>query len=180
MRQAWVAEDVAHQRAVPAHDQPIRRSARQDPQGVLGHGPHELVGLVAPTAREPLLGPATGRGPGLHVPGPALVLGELAPVSQPHGVPAPADQDKAQRVVREGRAHGCGAIPAHGTDDGALLGEVGAVVSLGEAVQPAAGPLWADLEPSGHRLKPSALSCSRPSSVILSGPHGGIQTQLTR
>ena len=28
-------------------------------------------------------------------------------------------------------------------------------------------------------LNPSALSCSRPSSVILSGPHGGIQTQLT-
>ncbi len=27
-------------------------------------------------------------------------------------------------------------------------------------------------------LKPSARSCSRPSSVILSGPHGGIQTQL--
>jgi DNA-binding NarL/FixJ family response regulator len=28
--------------------------------------------------------------------------------------------------------------------------------------------------------KPSARSCSRPSSVILSGPHGGIQTQLIR
>ena len=27
-------------------------------------------------------------------------------------------------------------------------------------------------------MKPSARSCSRPSSVILSGPHGGIQTQL--
>ncbi len=26
--------------------------------------------------------------------------------------------------------------------------------------------------------KPRARSCSRPSSVILSGPHGGIQTQL--
>ena len=29
-------------------------------------------------------------------------------------------------------------------------------------------------------LKPSARSCSRPSSVILSGPHGGSQTQLIR
>ena len=29
-------------------------------------------------------------------------------------------------------------------------------------------------------LKPRARSCSRPSSVILSGPHGGIQTQLIR
>jgi hypothetical protein len=29
-------------------------------------------------------------------------------------------------------------------------------------------------------LKPSARSCSRPSSVILSGPQGGIQTQLIR
>jgi hypothetical protein len=29
-------------------------------------------------------------------------------------------------------------------------------------------------------LKPRARSCSRPSSVILSGPHGGIQTQLMR
>jgi len=31
---------------------------------------------------------------------------------------------------------------------------------------------------SGQTLKPSARSCSRPSSVILSGPHGGFQTQL--
>ena len=30
----------------------------------------------------------------------------------------------------------------------------------------------------GYRLKPRARSWSRPSSVILSGPHGGIQTQL--
>src|SRR6266545_1703507 len=29
-------------------------------------------------------------------------------------------------------------------------------------------------------LKPKARNCSRPSSVILSGPHGGIQTQLIR
>jgi hypothetical protein len=29
-------------------------------------------------------------------------------------------------------------------------------------------------------LKPSARSCSRPSSVILSGPHGGSHTQLIR
>ena len=29
-------------------------------------------------------------------------------------------------------------------------------------------------------LNPSARSCSRPSSVILSGPHGGSQTQLIR
>ena len=27
-------------------------------------------------------------------------------------------------------------------------------------------------------MKPSARSCSRPSSVILSGPHGGFHTQL--
>ena len=33
---------------------------------------------------------------------------------------------------------------------------------------------------SAQTLKPSARSCSRPSSVILSGPHGGIQTQLIR
>ncbi len=32
----------------------------------------------------------------------------------------------------------------------------------------------------GQTLKPRARSCSRPSSVILSGPHGGIQTQLMR
>ena len=31
---------------------------------------------------------------------------------------------------------------------------------------------------ANQTLKPSARSCSRPSSVILSGPHGGIQTQL--
>src|SRR5207344_1556451 len=38
------------------------------------------------------------------------------------------------------------------------------------------------LRPGGiaQTLKPSARSCSRPSSVILSGPHGGIQTQLIR
>ena len=30
----------------------------------------------------------------------------------------------------------------------------------------------------GQTRKPSARSCSRPSSVIFSGPHGGIQTQL--
>ena len=29
-------------------------------------------------------------------------------------------------------------------------------------------------------MKPSARSCSRPSSVILSGPHGGSHTQLIR
>ena len=33
---------------------------------------------------------------------------------------------------------------------------------------------------SAQTLKPRARSCSRPSSVILSGPHGGIQTQLIR
>ena len=33
---------------------------------------------------------------------------------------------------------------------------------------------------TAQTLKPSARSCSRPSSVILSGPHGGIQTQLIR
>ncbi len=32
----------------------------------------------------------------------------------------------------------------------------------------------------GQTLKPSARSCSRPSSVILSGPHGGSHTQLMR
>jgi len=40
-----------------------------------------------------------------------------------------------------------------------------------------------DLRPSrtaGQTLKPSARSCSRPSSVIFSGPHGGSQTQLIR
>ncbi|SII79958.1 Uncharacterised protein [Mycobacteroides abscessus subsp. abscessus] len=37
--------------------------------------------------------------------------------------------------------------------------------------------------PAGTRpqmLKPSARICSRPSSVIFSGPHGGIHTQLMR
>ena len=33
---------------------------------------------------------------------------------------------------------------------------------------------------AGQTLKPRARSCSRPSSVILSGPHGGIHTQLMR
>ena len=33
-------------------------------------------------------------------------------------------------------------------------------------------------EPPGQTRKPRARSCSRPSSVIFSGPHGGIQTQL--
>src|SRR4051812_34756755 len=32
----------------------------------------------------------------------------------------------------------------------------------------------------GQTVKPRARSCSRPSSVIFSGPHGGIQTQLIR
>src|SRR5882757_9543087 len=47
-------------------------------------------------------------------------------------------------------------------------------------------------DPSGRRrrakpseladqtLKPNARNCSRPSSVILSGPHGGIHTQFRR
>jgi ABC-2 type transport system permease protein len=44
-------------------------------------------------------------------------------------------------------------------------------------------PTAPDLAVAGRRqsaqtLKPRARSCSRPSSVILSGPHGGIQTQL--
>lgn len=34
--------------------------------------------------------------------------------------------------------------------------------------------------PVGQTVKPRARSCSRPSSVILSGPHGGIHTQLIR
>ena len=38
-------------------------------------------------------------------------------------------------------------------------------------------PRWHE---SGQMLKPSARSISRPSSVILSGPHGGIHTQLIR
>ncbi len=40
--------------------------------------------------------------------------------------------------------------------------------------------LWPRVAPSRETqtLKPRARSCSRPSSVILSGPHGGIQTQL--
>ena len=34
------------------------------------------------------------------------------------------------------------------------------------------------LNGSAQTVKPSARSCSRPSSVILSGPHGGFHTQL--
>nr|AAA17137.1 B1496_F1_2 [Mycobacterium leprae] len=33
---------------------------------------------------------------------------------------------------------------------------------------------------SFQTVKPRARSCSRPSSLILSGPHGGFQTQLIR
>ena len=32
--------------------------------------------------------------------------------------------------------------------------------------------------PATQTVKPSARNCSRPSSVILSGPHGGFHTQL--
>ena len=41
---------------------------RQDAQRVLDHRSHELVGLVAPAARKPLLRPATGGRPRLDVP----------------------------------------------------------------------------------------------------------------
>src|SRR5262249_3638432 len=59
----------------------------------------------------------------------------------------------------------------------------------GEGVHPSRQPLRRDLGPAragrgphgpGQTLKPRALSCSRPSSVILSGPHGGSHTQLIR
>jgi hypothetical protein len=52
--------------------------------------------------------------------------------------------------MRERGAHGHSAVTPHGTNDGALLGDVGAVVSFGEAVQPAGDPLGSDLEPPGH------------------------------
>lgn len=120
---------------------------------MLCHGAHQLVSLVAAPAGEPLLGPPTRGGAGLHVAGPALVLDELVAVGQAHGIPAPAHEDQSQRVVRERLAHGARAIATGGTDDGALLDEVGAVVTLGEAVQPAGDPLRADLETPGHRLR---------------------------
>src|SRR6185437_9084808 len=61
-------------------------------------------------------------------------------------------------------------------------------VPSGKRLDPAGEPVWRHLNPArrrsaewhGQTLKPRARSCSRPSSVIFSGPHGGIHTQLMR
>ncbi len=53
-----------------------------------------------------------------------------------------------------------------------------------ERANPADEPFRRDIDPAcrwlrhAQTLKPSARSCSRPSSVIFSGPQGGSQTQL--
>ena len=49
----------------------------------------------------------------------------------------------------------------------------GVTAGIGVLIDPSGVPVR-----DGQTVKPSARNCSRPSSVILSGPHGGFQTQL--
>ncbi len=148
-------------------------------------GTHQLVGLVDPAPGETLLGPPTGGRPRLDAAGADLVRGERTPRGEPHGIPAATDQDDPERVEAERRCHRGGPVGSgRGHDDAAgslLLGGIDRAVAFGEAGQPALESLGSDLDdPVAQRLNPRARSCSRPSSVILSGPHGGIHTQLIR
>ena len=65
------------------------------------HGVDQRIRLVASAPREPLLRPSARGGPRLDVPGPDLGLEEPAAADQTHRIPASADEDDAQRVVRE-------------------------------------------------------------------------------
>jgi hypothetical protein len=97
VREPWVVQDRADHGLVAADHDSGGYAARQDPRGVLGDRADQLVGLVAPSAGEALLGPAAGGGPGLDVPGAHLGLGERAHVGQPHGIPTATDQDHGER-----------------------------------------------------------------------------------
>src|SRR5450759_89994 len=156
-----------------------------------------------------MLGPSTCSGPGLHVARTDLVGDELRPLTQSHGIAASTDQDERQtrwrhhpggqvlehtgssRGTRHERLQKCGGAVRCRKPDRALgRGPRQGTVSFRKTVDPHNDPLGVDLNQTGltggrpvslhHTLKPRARSCSRPSSVILSGPHGGIQTQLIR
>jgi hypothetical protein len=67
---------------------------------VLGDGGDQLVGLLAATAGEPLLGPAAGRGPRLHMAAADLALDQLRAVADRDGVAAAAHHDEPDALRR--------------------------------------------------------------------------------
>lgn len=147
------------------------------------HGLDQLGGLIGAATGKPLLRPATGSRAALDAATPRLGRDKGGTVGQPHGIPASAHEDQADGVPRPflGRDHlvtgrGAQLVPVCG-------GRQRPPTAKGDLV----GPPWGEgrrrdlLSARGRqRLNPNARNCSRPSSVILSGPHGGIHTQLMR
>ena len=160
------------------------------PAGSAGHARHgvgERVGLVAPPPGEPLLRPAAGRRPRLDVPGADLGGGEPPRAGQAHGIPAAPDEDDA-RAGRGGRrevglATRQRPTPRRPRSPSRAPGRRRAARRSRRPSRSSRSGATSTVAPGrgvAQTLKPRARSCSRPSSVILSGPHGGIQTQLIR
>ena len=116
----------------------------------------QLVHLLASATGEALLGPATRRGPGLHVTGPDLRGSQRAPVSEPSGIPSASDENEPQRVMGERRrddARTVACLSAH--DDatrGLLTDGVERSMAVGEPVEPSVEPVRVDLDGT-HRQR---------------------------
>ena len=118
----------------------------------------ELVGLLAPAAGEPLLGPASGGRPGLDVPPADLGIAELS--CQGHGdrVAATTDEDDPERVMGERGGDGIRTVRrlrAHEDPSrGVVSGDAAGAMTLGEPGQPAFEPFRLDLDDAAHGRAP--------------------------
>jgi len=102
-RRSWILQDFAHEGLVPTHDQTRGYAGRHDPQEVFRDSSDELVGLVAPPARKPLLRPPAGRSARLDVPSADLVQDESGPLDVRDGIPTASDQQDGKVRMLETR-----------------------------------------------------------------------------
>jgi hypothetical protein len=143
-------------------------------QVMVGHPPADPVALLGEVRASLRSVPAVQRASRAWLSVPGQGEGLVISVALRDPVDASAHQAVIEAIERAAAA-----VPHRFPIDVTFPGEA-EPDQVDEWISGYAEPFYVRALSPGQMLKPRARSCSRPSSVMLSGPHGGIHTQLIR